>query len=229
MRYRVSVLLLGALMMAQPATGQDARQVIAVLAFENGGSYGLDREDFAALERGIPGMLLSQLRQHPDVRAVDRSETQALLDEQNLGAGGRIDAATAAHIGTALGASYVVFGTFIDVYGEFRIDARIVDAESGEILHVATATNNREELFRMIQGIADQILADGDLPRMPATIENARAARSVPTDALTFYSRALLYQDGGDMARATEYYRSALEISPDYTEAQEGLQQVEGS
>ncbi|MEE8060272.1 MAG: CsgG/HfaB family protein [Gemmatimonadales bacterium] len=226
---RGSLLLLAVLAIPEWAMGQDTRLGIAVLAFENGGSYGQDKEDFTALERGIPGMLISELSRHPDARLVDRGETQRLLDEQDLAAGGRIDAATAARIGKMLGARYMVFGTFIDVYGEFRVDARIVDVESSEILHVATANNNREQLYHIIQDIADQILADVELPPLPAAVGQARVPRDVPTDALTYYSRALLYQDRGDKAQATEFYRRALEVFPDYTEAQEGLRHVESS
>lgn len=226
--YRLSLLLLACVAGVGSATAQDSRPGIAVLAFENGGSYGQDKENFSALERGIPGMLISELRQHPDARLVDRSETQRLLDEQDLGASGRVDAATAARIGELVGARYMVFGTFIDVYGEFRIDARIVDVESSEILYVATSNNNREELFHIIQDIAGQILADVELPPLP-TNGQARQSRDVPTDALTYYSRALLYQDRGDSAQAIEFYRRALEVFPDYTEAQEGLRHVEDS
>lgn len=227
--YRVSLLLLAVLAIPEWAMGQDTRLGIAVLAFENGGSYGQDKEDFTALERGIPGMLISELSRHPDARLVGRGETQRLLDEQDLAAGGRIDAATAARIGKTLGARYMVFGTFIDVYGEFRVDARIVDVESSEILHVATANNTREQLYHIIQDIADQILADVGLPPLPAAVGQAREPRYVPTDALTYYSRALLYQDRGDKAQATEFFRRALEVFPDYTEAQEGLRHVESS
>lgn len=226
--YRLSLLLLAGVASAGSTAAQDTRPGIAVLAFENGGSYGQDKENFTALERGIPGMLISELRLHPDARLVDRGETQRLLDEQDLGASGRVDAATAARIGKMVGARYMVFGTFIDVYGEFRIDARIVDVESSEILYVATSNNNREELFHIIQDIAGQILADVELPPLPANGQ-AQQSRDVPTDALTYYSRALLYQDRGDTAQATEFYRRALEVFPEYTEAQEGLRHVEGS
>ncbi len=67
------------------SVAQDTRPGIAVLPFENGGSYGQDKENFDALEKGIAGMLISELAQNPAARLVDRSETQKFLDEQNLG------------------------------------------------------------------------------------------------------------------------------------------------
>lgn len=214
-------------MVAGSAAGQDLRPEIAVLAFQDGGSYGQDQEDFTALERGISGMLVSELRLSPDSRLVDRSETQRLLDQQGLAAGGRVNAATATRVGRLAGAGYVVFGTFVDMYGEFRMDARIVDVETGEIIHVATASGQQENLFRIIQDISQQILADLEFPALPGEIEAARTGRDIPTDALTFYSRALLYQDRGDTTSAVEFYRRALETSPNYGEARQGLQSIE--
>jgi Tfp pilus assembly protein PilF len=53
--------------------------------------------------------------------------------------------------------------------------------------------------------------------------------RQVPTEALTYYSRALLYQDRGQKEKAVEMFNRALSIFPEYAEAQEGLQRVQRS
>ena len=227
MRQRWFGLALAFCAVAAPAAGQDTRPGIAVLPFDNSGSYGRDKEDFEALERGIAGMLISELALNPAARVVDRSETQRLLDEQNLGRDGRVDANTAAKIGKLVGARYMVMGDFIDFYGDFRVDARLVDVETSEIVKVVSRRQKRDELFRIIQAVADQLMKDTQLPPLPTQIGQAAKARQVPTEALTYYSRALLYQDRGDNAKATEYYRRAIEVFPDYTEAKEGLQKVQ--
>ena len=59
-------------------------------------------------------------------------------------------------------------------------------------------------------------------------MSRAVRARNVPTEALTYYSRALLYQDRGDKAKATEFYRKAIDVFPDYAEANEGLKKISG-
>jgi TolB-like protein len=230
MRFRtLAYALVAATTVAGSAAGQDLRPEIAVLAFQDGGSYGQDPDDAAALERGISGMLVSELRLHPDSRLVDRGETQRQADSQGLAEGGRVNAATATNVGRMVGARYMVFGTFVDMYGKFRIDARIVDVETGEIVHVATGSDDRDGLFRIIQDIAQQILADLEFPPLPSEIEAVRTGRNIPTNSLMFYSRALLYQDRGDTALAAEFYRRALEAFPNYGEARQGLQGIEAS
>jgi Tfp pilus assembly protein PilF len=52
--------------------------------------------------------------------------------------------------------------------------------------------------------------------------------RQVPTEALTYYSRALLYQDRGQRDKAIEYYNRALSVFPQYTEASDNLRRLQG-
>lgn len=216
---------------AQQAT-QDTRPGMAVLPFENGGSFGRDREDFDALRGGIAAVLIEELAQNPAVRVVDRAVINQMINEQNLARDGRVDAATAARIGKLVGAKYMVTGSFIDAYGDFRVTARIIDVETGEIIKVVSndeTMRNRREMFKIFQNVATKLMAGVNLPALPRQVAQAAERRNIPTEALTFYSRALLYEDRGDKPKAAEYYRRATDAFPGYTQAQEGLRRVGGS
>ncbi|HEY7682861.1 MAG TPA: CsgG/HfaB family protein [Gemmatimonadales bacterium] len=219
---------LAALAFAPALAAQDTRPGIAVLPFENGGSYGQDKENFEALQKGIPGMMISELGQNPAARVVDRDNIESLLKEQDLGKDGRVDAATAAKIGKLVGARYMITGTFVDLYGHFRTDARIVDVETSEILKTVKSEGKREELFKLIQTLSEKLMSETKLPPLPKEVSQAVKARNVPTEALTLYSKALLYQDRGDKTKAAEFFRKAIETFPNYAEAQEGLKKVSG-
>lgn len=226
--------LLVLLMVVVPGIGsaQDSRPGVAVLPFENGGSYGKDKEDFDALRRGIAGMVLAELSQNPGVRLVERDQVQKLLDEQGLATAERVDAQTAAKIGKLVGARYMIAGTFIDLYGDFRIDARIIDVETSEIIKVVRSDpklSDRKQMFRIIQSVSERIMEGTKLPPLPAARAEAARARNVPTEALALYSRALLYQDKGDKKKAIDYYNAAIKAFPAYSEAQEGLKRLGGS
>jgi TolB-like protein len=213
-------------------SAQDTRPGIAVMPFQNGGSYGQDKENFDALERGLAGMLISELAQNPGARVVERENVQSLLSEQDLGKDGRVDAATAAKVGKLVGAKYMVLGSFVDLYGHFRVDARLVDVETSEILKVVRSDpkyEKREEMFRLIQSLSERLMAETKLPPLSAEVSRAVKARNVPTEALTYYSRALLYQDRGDKTKAAEFFSKAVESFPDYAEAKAGLLRVRGS
>jgi TolB-like protein len=218
--------LLGA---QQGGRNQDTRPGIAVLPFSNGGSYGQGKEDFEALERGIAGMMISELSQNPAARVVERQEIQRLLDEQNLGAQGRVDPQTAAKVGKLVGARYVVMGTFVDFYGDFRVDVRLVNTETSEIVKTESERMQRDHMFDIIRNIAARLMKDANLPALQRQASDQRMGRQVPTEALTYYSRALLYSDHGQKDKAVEMFNRAIAIFPDYAEAKDGLQRVQRS
>ncbi len=205
---------------------QDTRPGIAVLPFSNGGSYGQAKEDYDALQRGIAGMMISELARNPAARVVEREQIQQLIGEQNLGAQGRVDSATVARIGKITGARYMVMGTFVDFYGDFRIDVRLVNTETSEIVKTESDKVQRDHLFDLIRSISERLMKDVNLPQLERRASDQRMDRRIPTEALTYYSRALLYQDRGQKDKAVEMYTHALQIFPEYAEAQEGLQRA---
>jgi TolB-like protein len=208
------------------ARAQDTRPGLAVLPFHNDGSYGQDRENFDALQKGIAGMLISELAQNPAARVVEREEIQKLLDEQNLSAAGRVDPQTAVKLGKLVGARYVVLGRFIDFYDDFRLDARLVNVETREIVRLERGQAARDQLYQIIQNVASRLMQDANLPPLGKPASDQRQRRQIPTEALTYYSRALLYQDRGQKDKAVEMYQKALALFPQYSEAQQGLERV---
>jgi TolB-like protein len=225
----VALLSLAAAAAGAQARGLDTRPGIAVMPFDNGGSYGQDKENFDALQKGIAGMLISELAQNPSVRVVEREDVQRLLDEQNLGTSGRVDPQTAAKVGKLVGARYVVLGTFLDFYGDFRVDARLVNVETSEIVKVESDRMQRDHLYDIIRAVATRLMRDANLPPLSKQASDQRMSRQVPTEALTFYSRALLYQDRGQRDKAVDMYQRAIAIFPEYAEAAEGLKRLKNT
>jgi hypothetical protein len=120
----------------------------------------------------------------------------------------------------------VVTGTFADFYGKFRIDARIIDVQTGQILKVVSnsdpALQDRANLSQIINSLAEKILRAIDL----SPSAGAAGAVAVPTEALTQYSLGLLYEGQGDKVKAREHYQRALTAYAEYREAREGIQRV---
>jgi len=204
-------------------SGQDQRIAVAVLPFENGGSYGKERDEFDGLRKGLAALLISELGTNPGLRTVDRVETQRILDQQGPNVADRVDRATAAKVGAQAGATHVVMGSFIDLYGDFRVDARLVAVDGGGIVkavHNDPALHDRRDLYRMILSVVER-LSGAPLPAFaPAR------RRHLTAEAITHFGRALLYQDRGDRSRALEFYQKALAASADFTEAGEGLRRL---
>jgi TolB-like protein len=228
---RRGTMMLASLALALPLHAQDASRAVAVLPFENTGSYGQDKENFDALEVGLPAVLATILAAHPGVRVVDRAAIREAMDRSQVGVARRIDAASATQVAKAGGARYAVTGSFADFYGKFRINARVVDAQTGEILKVVSNEDpklqDRAQLSAILQLVAERIVQALGLPPYPADVAARR--RAVPTEALPDYRRGLMFEDRGDRAKAADAFQRALSAYPDYPEARDGLQRVKGA
>jgi TolB-like protein len=220
-----------ALAAAPRLPAQNPAAVIAVLPFENSGSYGQDKENYEALEVGIPAILSGTLAEHAGLRAADAAAVRRAMEQQQLGGARRVDAGSATEVAKAAGARYVVTGSFADFYGKFRINARVVDARTGQILKVVSNDDprlqDRAQLAAILQLVGERIVQAVGLPPYPAELAARRSA--VPSEALTAYSRGLLFEERGDSAKAAEAYQRALSAYPEYPEAREGLQRVRGA
>lgn len=229
MQWRSALTFALAMGLIGPATamGQDTRPGIAVWPFENGGSYGQDAEDFEALRVGLQQILITELARNGSMRVVERSRLNDLIQEQDLGASGRVDPNTAAQIGKLVGAKFMVLGGFVDLFGDFRIDARIVDVETGELVKTDNVTAKREQLYRLVVELSTQLTQNVNLPPLDNEAALQEQAREIPTEALTLYSRAIFFEDRGDTERAIDLYSRAVVEFPGYSEAEEALQQLQ--
>ena len=207
---------------ATPAAAeqQDTRPGIAVLDFDVS-SVTTDHETYDALGRGLAAMTLSELTANPAIRVVERTQLQQILNEQNLGHEGRVDPGTLSRIGKLIGAKYMVTGTLINIAGNLRIDTRIFDTETSEILKTESVRGKMDNVFDMVPQLAQRLMHDTNVPPLErhAMEEFRQQNPAPPTAAVMAYSRAVLYADRGDTQRAVEQYRRAIQAFPQYTQA----------
>jgi TolB-like protein len=206
---------------APPPASADARPGIAVLDYDIGMVFGQDREDYDALRRGLASLTITELTSNPGVRVVERTQLQQILQEQNLGHENRVDPQTLSRIGRLIGARYMVTGTLFDNRGDVRVDTRIFDTETGEILRTQSTRGRMTDLFEMVPRVAQQLMHDANLPPLSrsAEAEFRQQNPAPPTQAVMAFSRAVLYADRGETSRAVEQYKRALQVFPQYTQA----------
>jgi TolB-like protein len=205
------------------AAQQDVRPTIAILDFDIGATIGQDPDDYQALRRGLAAMTISELAINPAVRVVERAQLQAILQEQGLSRDSVVDRSTALRLARLLNARYMVTGTLYDVRGAFRIDARLFDVETSQILQTRRVNGRLDNIFELMTQLSTQLMTAANLPpleRRADAPEPPRPAVGAPTQAAVMaYSRAVLYADRGDTQQAVVQYRRALTAFPQYSQA----------
>ncbi len=205
----------------RPGAQQDTRPGLAILDFDIGATIGQDPEDYQALRRGLASLTIGEVAANPAVRVVERAQLQQILQEQNLGREGRVDPSTLVQMGRLIGARYMVTGTLFDLRGQVRVDIRIFDVETSQILRTSRVDGRMDNLFDMVARLSRQLMTDANLPPLErrAAEEHRERNPAPPSQAVMAYSRAVLYADRGDTQRAVEQYRRALNLFPQYTQA----------
>jgi curli biogenesis system outer membrane secretion channel CsgG len=147
----------GAGVTVSTASAQDAKVRVAVMNFENNSTWHWWGDN---LGQAAADELTTQLVQTGTFTVVERTQLEAILAEQNLGASGRVAAATAAKIGQLLGVQLILTGSitqfsiertsigFRGIGGSYsnaesKLDVRLINTETGEIMSAAEGQGNK--------------------------------------------------------------------------------------
>jgi TolB-like protein len=170
-------------------------------------------------------MITTEMMRNPRVIMVERDQIQRLIGEQKLALSGMIDPAAVIQVGKLLGAQYMLFGSYTDAFSNLRIDVRVVEVQTGRLRRSFEVTDKREHLFRSVNRLTNQLFKDLDLePASPLPVTPA-----VPARAALLFSQGLGFEDQGDKQKAREMYQKALEVFPQYEDANKRLSRLGGA
>ena len=225
----VLVVLLGSSVAqsVEPAVQPPERRTVAVMYFQNNAM--LNREAMAPLEKGLTDMLITELSKIGGLKVVERAQLQELMKEMGLGASGAIDAETAQSMGKLLGAELLLLGSFAtDMSGKkMRVDARIVEVETGVTLKAEEITDKTKSLFKMISKLTKKIAKELNIKITKDDSQRLKKTGNESFEAAMLYSKGLDFEDEEEFDQALEMYQQALDINPDYTKAKERIEAIE--
>ena len=246
--------LAGMLATAAPARAADEPRgeppTVAVLYFDYEGR----NQELEPLRKGLAQMLTTDLAELDSIRVVERARLEEVLAELALGRSAKVDRASASRVGKLLGARLLVLGSFFEIGGALRVDARVVDAESGRVMKGAGVRGKSDDALACEATLSEKLrdalgaLAEASAPSRvasaarpaapprPNAVEHGapRAAsppRSAPgakvhVSALAAYGRALDALDKKDAGGARSALEAAVRISPGFRLASGDLERL---
>ena len=196
-------------------------KTLAILPFENNSVT--DPEQFAPLEKGLPAMLITDLKNNVNtLKVIEREKIQSLLKEIALSQSGHVDKTTATRAGKILGAQATTFGSFMVLGSQVRIDARIIKVETSEVLMAESILGGSDDFINLERQLAKKIaesLNAAFKPQPTASKSDIRAA--------LYFSKGVEAFDRGDKMAAERLFKTCIEIDPSYQEQVDGITGVD--
>ena len=162
MRLPLTALFLAASLLWAPAVRAADSVKLAVMYFENSGN-----PDLEMLKVGLAQMLITDLSAEKRFEVVERTRLNELLAELELQKTATVDQETAVNLGRVIGARYMVLGSYFEMMGQLRVDARIVDVETSRIVSVGArqAATDLWALHDALVGAIASAVADAEQRR----------------------------------------------------------------
>jgi len=205
---------------------KDKLKTIAVMYFDNNSL--VDHDNLDALSKGLASMMIYEISKVSKLCVVERDRINFLVGELRLQQSDLVDKGTAVKIGKLVGAHTLLMGGFMKLTkNQFRIDARLVKVETGEIIDAEFVEGKPSDIIDLEKQLVTKILQGFDTGVTEKEKKNIMKGRDTSFDALYHYSRGLAFEDKKEYTAAFQQYQEALKLAPGYVEAQKKMLRLE--
>lgn len=203
--------------------GPQGKRTLAVLDFENNSLK--QKEEMEPLCKGLSDMFITELSKVQQFQLVERANLQKILEEMKLGQSGMIETSAAQEVGKMLGAQNLILGSFMMMLdGKMRIDARLVEVESGRTLMAEEETGSPNDLSKMVSKLVSKNIQSMNIKLTGDESKALREFDNKSFNAALLFSRGLDFEEKGDLINARKCYIQALKLNPKFRRARARLQ-----
>jgi len=176
---------------------ENARRV-AVIYFDNTS----EEKNLDKLKKGLAGMLISDLSNVNMIDIVERDRIEEILKEQNLQSSEKVDQSSIVNLGKLLGAEIILTGAYFEMFGSFRIDARFIDVETGEILKSEGVDGQTSNFFKLQKQLTWKVIENLDVNLTDDEKNTIESQNELSYEDSLIYSSALEMIDNNDHENA---------------------------
>ena len=198
---------------------------LAILYFDNSGNS----EKLQMLRKGLADMLITDLSKVKSLDIVERARLEEIMKEQEMSNSKSFDDKTATAMGKLLGAETILTGSFFEMMGTLRVDARFIDVETGKILKSDGVQGPVGEFFTLEKDLVDKIISNLEIKLTDdekAFLKLNKESQKLSYEDALVFSEGLDLMDLGNKPEARAKFESVLANSPGFEPASKALQSL---
>lgn len=171
-------------------------------------------------------MLITDLSKVRDIDIVEREKLEELIKEIKLGKSSYFDQSTAQKLGKGLGAASILTGAFYILDGSLRIDARLINVETGKIIAADEVTGKTTDFFSLHKQLVNLLVKSLSINYNAKTQPVIDYDNKIELTAVVNYSNAIAYEDNGLQENASEILETTLQQYPEFLFAKTKLDKI---
>lgn len=199
-------------------TSVHVRKSVAVLGFRNLSG----RSEDAWLATAFSEMLSTELAGGEKLRLVSGEEVANLRLSSPWSQSDTLVRSTTTRIGTALNSDVLVLGSYLTIgpadHGQVRLDVRMQDGKTGEILTEVAEVGGTQDLFHLVSRVGAKLRERLGIQELQST-EQAGVLASLPLDpeAARFYALGIAKLREFDALAAKDLLEQAAQADPKFS------------
>lgn len=213
------------------------RADLAVLNFVNN-TPGERATEFEPWELGLASMMMTDLESIGLFNIISRDDLRDVSSKRGIQIGAVQTDTAALEVGRLLAARYVLSGSFVEMGGDLRVEARVFSVEQGIQLGAASVTGKTERFFELqkqlvfkVSKYLEAMLDEAELSIIERNVETRSVHASLNNYAGEIaVLQAQEYRERGEPKRADALleeakgrFQDALKHDPGYEKAKKNL------
>jgi tetratricopeptide (TPR) repeat protein len=196
---------------ALTAGGPRPRRTVAVLGFKN--LNGKPADDW--ISTALSEMLTTELGATGKLRTISRENVTRMKADLSLPDSESLAHETLAKVDRTLGTDLVVLGSYLNMGGQIRVDLRVQDTSTGEIVPIASEQASEAQFFELVKRAGQSLRQNCGAGELTAE-QRAATDASEPgsAEAVRYYSEGLVKLRDFDFLAARDLLKRAISADP---------------
>jgi TolB-like protein len=176
-------------------------------------------KNFDWISMCIPDMIISDFTKFNYFEVIERKDLNTIFQEQKITNSDEFDDDQAIEIGKLYSSTHILTGNYYKIDDKIRIDLKILNAETGIILHSSGISTTSDDLLTSEKFLVNDLLKNMGYDLSDSDKTNLYQMPTNKIKAVESYYKGVIAENEKNMIIALDSYENAKTFDPNYIDA----------